>query len=177
MLFILFNTLLFKYLLLFNIDGIWVLKIKLTLWRQNDLKLHHRVNQVMLRSWKWRVINILCNFSGRIISGFEVIEEEKDFWIVFPRTVSCRTHTRGVELILLQLVWCWTSKLPTCRLTGLNCYDACQTSNVWRRNMSRSRESGPLGSRKQQTKITIAARAQTPNRFQIIIIGASDSLS
>ena len=177
MLFILFNTLLFKYLLLFNIDGIWVLQIKLTLWRQNDLKLHHRVNQVMLRSWKWRVINILCNFSGRIISGFEVIEEEKDFWIVFPRTVSCRIHTRGVELILLQLVWCWTSKLPTCRLTGLNCYDACQTSNVWRRNMSRSRESGPLGSRKQQTKITIAARAQTPNRFQIIIIGASDSLS
>ena len=33
------------------------------------------------------------------------------------------------------------------------------------------------GSRKQQTKIAIAARAQTPNRFQIIIIGASNSLS
>ena len=60
-----------------NIDGIWILQIKSTLGRQNDLKLHHRVNQVMLRSWKWRVINILCNFSGRITSGFEVIEEDK----------------------------------------------------------------------------------------------------
>ena len=50
---------------------------KTKLWRQNDLKLNHRVNQVMLRSWKWRVIIILCNFSGRIIRGFEVIEEDK----------------------------------------------------------------------------------------------------
>ena len=32
--------------------------------------------------------------------------------------------------------------------------------------MSRSRESRPCGSRKQQTKITFAARARTLNRFK-----------
>ena len=47
---------------------------------------------------------------------------------------------------------------------GANYYNGCQTSNVWRRNMSRSRESRPRGSRKQQTKITFAARARTLNR-------------
>ena len=30
---------------------------------------------------------------------------------------------------------------------GANYYDGCQTSNVWRRNMPRSRESRPRGSR------------------------------
>ena len=49
---------------------------------------------------------------------------------------------------------------------GANYYNGCQTSNVWRRNMSRSRESRPRGSRKQQTKITYAARARTLNRFK-----------
>ena len=49
---------------------------------------------------------------------------------------------------------------------GANYYDGCQTSNVWRRNMSRSRESRPRGSRKQQTKITYAARARTLNRLK-----------
>ena len=48
---------------------------------------------------------------------------------------------------------------------GANYYNGCQTSNVWRRNMSRSRESRPRESRKQQTKITFAARARTLNRF------------
>ena len=48
---------------------------------------------------------------------------------------------------------------------GAKYYNCCQTSNVWRRNMSRSRESRPRGSRKQQTKITFAARARTLNRF------------
>ena len=43
---------------------------------------------------------------------------------------------------------------------GANYYNGCQTSNVWRRNMSRSRESRPRESRKQQTKITFAARAR-----------------
>ena len=52
--------------------------------------------------------------------------------------------------------------------TGANYYNGCQTSNVWRRNMSRSRESRPRGSRKQQTKITFAARARTLNRFKKI---------
>ena len=37
--------------------------------------------------------------------------------------------------------------------------------------MSRSRESRPRGSRKQQTKITYAARARTLNRFKKIIMG------
>ena len=32
--------------------------------------------------------------------------------------------------------------------------------------MSRSRESGPRGSRKQQTKVTYAARARTLNRVK-----------
>ena len=50
--------------------------------------------------------------------------------------------------------------------TGANYYNGCQTSNVWRRNMSRSRESRPRGSRKQQTKITFAARARTLNSLQ-----------
>ena len=49
---------------------------------------------------------------------------------------------------------------------GANYCNGCQTSNVWRRNMSRSRESRPRGSRKQQTKITFAARAPTLNRFK-----------
>ena len=49
---------------------------------------------------------------------------------------------------------------------GANYYNGCQTSNVWRRNMSRSRESRPHGSRKQQTKITFAACARTLNRFK-----------
>ena len=37
--------------------------------------------------------------------------------------------------------------------------------------MSRSRESRPRGSRKQQTKITFAARTRTLNRFKKIIRG------
>ena len=44
-------------------------------------------------------------------------------------------------------------------------------SNVWRRNMSRSRESTPRGLRKQQTKTTFAARARTLNGFKKIIMG------
>ena len=43
--------------------------------------------------------------------------------------------------------------------------------------MSRSRENRPRGSRKQQTKITFAARARTLNRFKKIIMGHRDSLS
>ena len=49
---------------------------------------------------------------------------------------------------------------------GANYYNGCQTSNVWQRNMSRLRGSRPRGSRKQQTKITFAARARTLNRFK-----------
>ena len=58
-----------------------------------------------------------------------------------------------------------------------NYSNGCETSNVWRRNMSRSRESRPRGSRKQQTKITYAARARTLNRLKKIIMGHRDSLS
>ena len=58
-----------------------------------------------------------------------------------------------------------------------NYCSGCQTSNVWRRNMSRSRESRPRGSRKQQTKITYAARARTLNRLKKVIMGHKDSLS
>ena len=47
-----------------------------------------------------------------------------------------------------------------------NYCNGCETSNVWRRNMSRSRESRPGGSRKQQTRIIFAARARTLNRFK-----------
>ena len=54
---------------------------------------------------------------------------------------------------------------------GTNYYNGCQTSNVWRRNMSRSGASRPRGSRKQQAKITFAARARTLNRFEKIIMG------
>ena len=60
---------------------------------------------------------------------------------------------------------------------GANYYNGCQTSNVWRRNMSRSRESRPRGSRKQQTKITYAARARTLTRLKKIIMGHRDSIS
>ena len=60
---------------------------------------------------------------------------------------------------------------------GANYYDGCQTSNVWRRNMSRLRESRPRGSRKQQTKITYAARAGILNRLKKYIMGHRDSLS
>ena len=52
---------------------------------------------------------------------------------------------------------------------GANYYDGCQTSNVWRRKMSRSRESRPRGSRKQQTETTYAARPWTLNRLKKII--------
>ena len=54
---------------------------------------------------------------------------------------------------------------PTVSAPGANYYDGCQTSNVRRRNMSRSRESRRRGSRKQ-TKITYAARAKTLSRFK-----------
>ena len=48
---------------------------------------------------------------------------------------------------------------------GADYWNGSQTSNVWRRNMTCSRESRPRGSRKQQTKITFAAHARTLNRF------------
>ena len=48
---------------------------------------------------------------------------------------------------------------------GANYYNGCQTPNVWRRNMSRSRGSRLRGSRKQQIKLTFTARARTLNRF------------
>ena len=38
------------------------------------------------------------------------------------------------------------------------CFNGSPTSNVWWRNMSRSRESRPRGSRKLQTKITTLTR-------------------
>ena len=66
---------------------------------------------------------------------------------------------------------------PTVSAPGANYYDGCQTSNVRRRNMSRSRESRPRGSRKQQTKITYAARAKSLSRFKKNIMGHRDSLS
>ena len=53
--------------------------------------------------------------------------------------------------------------------TGANYYNGCQTSNVWRRNMSRSRESRPRESRKQQTKITFAARARNKGQSYTVI--------
>ena len=55
--------------------------------------------------------------------------------------------------------------------------NGCQTSNVLRRNMSRSLESRQSGLRKQHTKITFAAGERTLKRFKIIIIGDGDSLS
>ena len=54
---------------------------------------------------------------------------------------------------------------------GANYYNGCQISNVWRRNMSRSRENKPRGSRKQQAKIAFAARARTLNRFKKLSSG------
>ena len=66
---------------------------------------------------------------------------------------------------------------PLVSASGANYYNGCQTSNVWRRNMSRSRESRPRGSRKQQTKIPFAARARASNKFKKIIMGHRDSLS
>ena len=60
----------------------------------------------------------------------------------------------------------WSKTRRLLSAPGANYYNGCQTSNVWRRNMSRSRESRPRGSRKQQTKITYAARARTLNRFK-----------
>ena len=49
---------------------------------------------------------------------------------------------------------------------GADYWNGSQTSNVWRRNMTCSRESRPRGSRKQQTKITFAAHARTLNRLK-----------
>ena len=50
-----------------------------------------------------------------------------------------------------------------------NYYNGCQTLNVWRRNSETChvhvKVDRPRGSRKQQTKITFAARARTLNRF------------
>ena len=56
--------------------------------------------------------------------------------------------------------------------SGAKNYNGCQISNAWRRNVSRSRESRPRGSRKQQTKITYAARVRNLNRLKKIIMGA-----
>ena len=47
---------------------IWILPINSTIWRFNDIKLRHGVNQVMPR----------CEFDVRIMSGFEVIRRASD---------------------------------------------------------------------------------------------------
>ena len=57
-----------------EIDGFWILPINSTIRRHNVVKLRHYVNQVMLIEVGNDDYIILCNFGGRIKSGFEVIE-------------------------------------------------------------------------------------------------------
>jgi len=95
-------------------------------------------------------------------------------------TTAFQPNTIRQELQPNQLKPVWLKRLIPIELADeknvnnlnlwhANCCNGCQTSNVWRRNMSRSsRESSQRGSLKQQTKITVAARARTLNRFQII---------
>ena len=57
-----------------KIDGIWILPINSTIRRHNVVKLRHCVNQVMPIDVGNDDYIILCNFAGRIRSGFEIIE-------------------------------------------------------------------------------------------------------
>ena len=57
-----------------EIDGIWILPINSTIRRHNVVNLRHCVNQVMLVDIGNDDYIILCNFGGRVVSGFEVIE-------------------------------------------------------------------------------------------------------
>ena len=73
---ILSDTLLFKVILLYDyFEGIWILPIYPPIWCHNGVTLRQYVNQIMLSCWKsWLHLFILCNFGGRIISGFQVWE-------------------------------------------------------------------------------------------------------
>ena len=64
---ILLDTLLFKYFLFWGekIDGSWILQINSTIWRDNDIKLPHCVNQVSL---------YVGNDDYILLRFFEVIE-------------------------------------------------------------------------------------------------------
>ena len=41
--------------LMCTLSEIWILPINLTIWRYNDVRLRHCVNQVTAKNWKWRV--------------------------------------------------------------------------------------------------------------------------
>ena len=57
-----------------EIDGIWILQINSTIGRHNVVKLRHCVNQVLSVDIGNDDYIILCNFGGRIMRGFAVIE-------------------------------------------------------------------------------------------------------
>ena len=90
---------------------------------------------------------------------------------------STSMHDRASKARGKRTIECTLLNVNNLNLSCHNCYNCCQTSNVWRRNMSRSRKSRPRGSRKQQIKITFITRVRTFNRFQIIIMRHRDSLS
>ena len=53
---------------------IWILPINSIIWRFNDIKLRHGVNQVMPRCWKWWVnysVWFGCSYHGRFWSHKE----------------------------------------------------------------------------------------------------------
>ena len=57
-----------------EIDGIWILQINSTIRRHNLVKLRHCVNQIMSIDVGNDDYIISCNFGGRVMSGFAVIE-------------------------------------------------------------------------------------------------------
>ena len=64
------------YRSLSTFSEMWILLINWTTWRHNDVRLRHIVSQVIPRRWM-STLPIVCNFGGRRLSGFQVIESRK----------------------------------------------------------------------------------------------------
>ena len=87
-----------------------------------------------------------------------------------------QTNPLGVELFSYANAFFCSKKLHRCwPREWKHSIKTCQTSNAWRRNMSRSRERRSCESRKERAKTTFAARTQILNIFQIIIMGSRGS--
>ena len=78
---------------------------------------------------------------------------------------STSLHGRASKERGERTIGCALSHVNNLHLLWDDCYSYCQASNVWRRNMSLSRERRQQGSRKQSIKKTFIARVRTFNRL------------
>ena len=66
----------YVFIALSTFSEMWILLINWTTWRHNDVRLRHIVSQVIPRRWM-STLPIVCNFGGRRLSGFQVMESRK----------------------------------------------------------------------------------------------------